>query len=264
MKFVKNNTASIKTWVGLPVTPNGYREIETVELESFQKDEEFLNAVIAGEAIMARDDSGTNDIADTAMGLRFLLERLLISGGEEIEGVETIDFTGLVDVIIDDSDSSASINIGSLGPGSALNTQHQMSFTEKSSAKDEWLSLNSTELKTSNEAPAIMPWRSQLLAITFTNEKNSVDTDVELWKGDEESGNAATKMHTWEVRDCRVGRLTAFASPITFEAGDKLAVFVRKQGTYPKDVAITYYFKVLADNNEDIQKTYTGDFNTDE
>lgn len=90
--FVKNDTVSNKTWVGVQIAAAAYHLIEMEELPAWQVDATFLAAVAAGDAILATADDGLEDIDVVAEGLTVLRD-------ESLTHIQTLVFRsrGLVD-----------------------------------------------------------------------------------------------------------------------------------------------------------------------
>jgi hypothetical protein len=71
-KFIKNTSGGSKTWVGQEVANNGYYEIQSTEISSWQNNSILITDIGNSDAVVAKDDSGNTDIADVSDGLNYL------------------------------------------------------------------------------------------------------------------------------------------------------------------------------------------------
>ena len=77
-KWVKNTDTDVRIWCGQEVQPNTYYLIEDVELTKWQNNSLLLVDIANGIAVIARDDSGSNDIVNVNEAIRFLQDSGLI------------------------------------------------------------------------------------------------------------------------------------------------------------------------------------------
>ena len=68
-KWIKNNTAGTKTYAGKDITAGAYREVDS---DLWSKDSLLLTDIGNGDAIVAKDDTGTTDISDISEAIDFL------------------------------------------------------------------------------------------------------------------------------------------------------------------------------------------------
>lgn len=265
-KIIKNNTlADIEIEsAGVTLFVGEDFEIDAQEYVLWARSKviaEIAPLIASGDITI---NNGTNDLS-AATGKLYIEypDRIALNDSSNTEDVVVAaSFTGNV-TVTSNGDGTASVDIGTSPPTDALGLVHQMVFLENSTAKNEWLQLYGDNLKGSNETPGIVPWKSQLLGITFTNERYGADTDIEIHVSDELDGSSpTTKVYTWALRDCRVARRTTFSPAVIFEAGDKIGVYIKDQGRDPKEVVVTMYFKVIENNNEEVCRDYSGDFST--
>ena len=71
-KWIKNNTVSDKTWVGQLVSAGAYYEIKSEEELDWKTDSSLLSDIGSGDAIVAKDDSGNEDISDVNDAIDYL------------------------------------------------------------------------------------------------------------------------------------------------------------------------------------------------
>lgn len=132
-----------------------------------------------------------------------------------------------------------------------IGSMYQFYFGDEAKVKNKWLNLCSTWGTSSDASPAIIPWKSRLVGITFSNKKRDVDCNVDVFAGMED-GNGYTDRHilSWELRDVRAARKTDITDNIIFEAGEKVGVFLADKGGDPERPVVTLYFHIMADTKE--------------
>ena len=86
-KWIKNNTLSNKTWLGQVVLAGDYYNIEATEESAWGNDSTVLADIGSGDAIIAKDDSGSNDITDVATAINYLRDIIfeIDSDGRQIQ-----------------------------------------------------------------------------------------------------------------------------------------------------------------------------------
>jgi len=84
----------------------------------------------------------------------------------------------------------------------------------------------------SNESPAVMPWKSKLVGLSYTNKVAGTKVHIEVQSVADGSGNSPVLMDFDWLLDAvgvRTARKTNFTTDIIFDAGDKIAVFIRSK-----------------------------------
>jgi hypothetical protein len=163
-------------------------------------------------------------------------------------------------ILVADGEGGWTVEDNSAGSGLGGMT-HQLAFVKNGSAKNTWLSLYENGIS-SNVSPAIMPWKSKLIGISFTNKKDNADPTIKIYIADEGDGNSPlTKMFEWDLTSARVARKTNFTSDIIFDAGDKIGVFIADEGGDAQDPVVVLYFRVEDDAiNEESTENYSDNF----
>lgn len=120
-------------------------------------------------------------------------------------------------------------------------------FHTSGNTSNKWLGLGSGSTP-SNTLPLIIPQDGQLLWLTFSNEDNNVDIDVEIYVN-------GTIIQTWEVRNKRTGWKTDFV-PMNVSQGDRVSCFLRRYngGTgdnTAQDPAVEVFFQFTEDNSDE-------------
>lgn len=137
---------------------------------------------------------------------------------------------------------------------------HQMVFVTEGDAKNKWLSFNGDGSNYSNKTSGVIPWKSRLVGITFTNEKYNVDAHIQCFKASEGVNNGWTnnKIFEWRLTDTRSARKTDITTDIILEAGDRLGIFMSDAGGDPKRVAVILYFQIMDDAASTHSDNYSG------
>lgn len=116
-------------------------------------------------------------------------------------------------------------------------------FNKTASAKNVWLTYNG---QPSDQDPSLIPFNGKIVGATFSNDKNNVNTDLEIYLTPKGS-NTSTLVYTWEIRDAKKGYNTMLPQDMAFEAGSKLSVYLRKvNNKTPKNVNVTIYQQVIS------------------
>jgi len=71
-KWIKNTTVGSKTWLGQQVAASTYYNIQTSEESNWANDSTLLTDIGSGDALVAKDDSGNNDITDVSDAINYL------------------------------------------------------------------------------------------------------------------------------------------------------------------------------------------------
>jgi phage-related tail fiber protein len=111
----------------------------------------------------------------------------------------------------------------------------------------------------SNITPHILPWDSQLLGVTFTNGVSNVGCDIEIHVAPWGSATTTTVL-TIPLRNGRAFRKTTFTTPINFNAGDMVAIYMRgvTGATSPSRCFCLLHMMVTSNNLADVQTDWTG------
>jgi len=145
------------------------------------------------------------------------------------------------------------------GPQTSSSIGHQITFVEKSSAKNKWLDLY-TDGMSGNATFGIMPFDSKLIGMTFTNSSSSGDADIEIHSAAVDNGKSDSTDLTWSIVDKRTARKTSFSSDITYSAGDKISIYIKDTGTDVKKVAVTLYFQTMNLTEIETSENFSGNF----
>lgn len=144
-------------------------------------------------------------------------------------------------------------------PSGMTGQLYQLVFSEEGTARDVWASHYGDGGMESNETPALVPWKSKVVGLTYTNKNNSSDLDIQIYSVAWTDNNSPTNLDfTWDINNARNCRKTTFSTDIIFDAGDKLSVYFDDKGTDAKQVVFIIYLQVLEDNTDDECRTYSG------
>ena len=162
--------------------------------------------------------------------------------------VSSIDLTGgflTTDV------GSGELQVSSGGIGGLYSIQ----FGLDGILNNDWLY---TVLRTepSDEIPAIVPFASQIRAISFSNRRNNSDFDLRIFRASMGTNNSSsTLISTTAVRNARHGIVYV---NISVAAGNKLAIFCANAGDRPQDLIVILYLQttsLVASNQQDNDST---------
>lgn len=114
-------------------------------------------------------------------------------------------------------------------------------FTSSGNTADKWLGVGNGSTS-SNTLPFVLPHDSELVWLTFSNQDDNVDIDIEFYKN-------GTLVYTWNIRNKRTAWKTDI-SGISCTQGDRVSCFARKYtgGTgdsTAQDPVIEVGFKVI-------------------
>lgn len=135
----------------------------------------------------------------------------------------------------------------------------QISFHNEGSIYNKWIGLDNSV--TSDESPYVVPWKSNLIGITYSNNKHDSNINIQVFKSNKDAGSVNTLLTQWDIRDARTAFKTNMLPTLSCEAGDKIGVFLKKYNNdKPKDVILTLYFQI--DINTSLNE-YIESFNGD-
>ena len=260
-KILKNTTGSdIELEVtGITVPASGQEEIRVEEYLEFAKDESVTEIdpyLSSGDLVL---NDGTNDLDyDTAIRFLEYSDRLVIEKDDAVVDRyrEALNFEG--GVTVTSETGKTTVKVG--GETGVLCALWQSTFGSGSSSSDYWMD-NEYDNSISNKVFHIAPWKSQLVAVTFSNEDDGVDVTVKLYSAAEvDTNQPRTKIFEWILSNCRVARKTTFTSPVIVEAGDKLGVFLSDQGKNPKYPVVVFHWKIIEENEEEVCRDFSGNF----
>ena len=112
-------------------------------------------------------------------------------------------------------------------------------FVCRGRSRNRWMSQSDGSMKQSNWNPAICLNNGVVNSLSFVNQKDFADTDVEIYKN-------GSKVFTWQVRNKRWETKTSGLEALTFVPGDALSVFLRDQGTDPQFVIVTISYALTS------------------
>lgn len=71
-KYIKNNDTVSHTYSGQEITAGSYYEVQSVDENNLSNNSQLISDIGSGIALMAKDDSGNNDITDVNQAIDFL------------------------------------------------------------------------------------------------------------------------------------------------------------------------------------------------
>lgn len=115
----------------------------------------------------------------------------------------------------------------------------------------------------SDNVPRIVPVRSKLVGVTFTNANDDVDLDIRVVISKYGEGSAVNRTIIYELRDKRTYRNFHYdnlSSNLILDAGDKVSVYIKDEGGNPNDPVVTLYLKTLDESNGILSENFSSDF----
>jgi len=134
----------------------------------------------------------------------------------------------------------------------------QAVFLDNGSTGNEWLCQYDANIP-SNQSPYVVPFDCRLVGITYSNSKDEVDSDIEIWVSALGDGTTKTRVFNWERNNKRVGYKTDFDPYIEFDAGDKVSVYNDDKGKNASDTVVILYFQAINNNVDEEWEDYSGD-----
>ena len=119
------------------------------------------------------------------------------------------------------------------------------SFSESGAAGNKWLEYESSDESSNDIRPTLM-WDCELIGYSFTNEESNANTTIEIYK----NGVAVAQRVAQIIVDKKRWQYSTQITPITFNRGDSVRVFLRKRttggGTDPAELVVDLDFKVTS------------------
>jgi len=144
--------------------------------------------------------------------------------------------------------------------GGLVGTLYTLVFVyETSNVKNRWLSHYGDNSNHSYNIPAVCPWASELVGITFSNKDNDADTRIKIYTSVEGNGKNDSQKYDWTLYDVRTARNTSMTN-VLFDAGEKVAVYLQDVGNDPDYPVVTLYMKVTNDTPGTNIETWSGSF----
>jgi len=114
-------------------------------------------------------------------------------------------------------------------------------FQYEGSARTRWLSHEGDTSIPSNNTRAIIPWNCTLFGVSYSNQYNNRDVDIEVYK----NGTASSdKVFTLEVRNLRWKYKTNI-SGVNFLPGDRISCRTRDRGDNSNDPVVHLFYKIM-------------------
>ena len=144
----------------------------------------------------------------------------------------------------DGGDGKATITIGETGQftGKLID----FLFISSGNTSDKWLGIGNGSTA-SNTLPLIMPQECELTALTFSNQDDNVDMDIQVFIN-------GSLHYTWEMRNKRTAWKTDISGAGTIAQGARVSLFMKKftGGTddqTAQDPVVAVFFVYTDDND---------------
>lgn len=76
-KFIKNTDTVTQTYLGQEIQPSAYYQIQVQESQAWANSSSVLTDIASGLLVVAKTDSGTDDIVDVALAINWLKDELI-------------------------------------------------------------------------------------------------------------------------------------------------------------------------------------------
>lgn len=137
-------------------------------------------------------------------------------------------------------------------------------FSNGSTVADSWIDSNGTP---SNEAPPVCGWECRLAGITFTNNRDTVSTNIEIYRTAEGAlPTTRTLVATWSISNARTARKTDYTNSdggnfVQFFEGDKISVYFQNPGgvTNPRGITLILHFIITDFTSAEVVDNWSGD-----
>jgi len=151
-------------------------------------------------------------------------------------------------ITIDNNNGNFSIT-GSAGvdPDDLVGSEWSRVLLAAGITNNKWLNVEQGAIN-SDATPIVVPYKSKLTSLTFSNSDATADCEIQIHKAPAGSGNTDSVVFTWGISDARVSHKSDFTASITFEAGDKIGVFLKdvSGNDEAKDPAVHLLFRGIS------------------
>jgi hypothetical protein len=184
-------------------------------------------------------NDGTNDLS-ASEGLRFLeyadRPTVTLNGSKITDFAKIIDMQGDVNVL-DAGDGESTIIIGETG--SAVGKLYTIEAFSLGNTFNKWLNVEHPS-NSSDTVPFVMPGSGRCIAMTYINENDSSEIDIEVYKN-------GTLVYTWPIRNKRYAYNVLNAGLFNISQGDRISIFAKRAtGTDPKDLSLNISFTITS------------------
>jgi len=228
------------------------------------------NAILAGENIVVTsgiDQDGLTTFTITA-GPAVITDAIVGAGTVTVaSGTDriTVDsppsnaIIGGTDISVVSGTNIVTINSTAAGAG-LVGHIYNIGFTQEGSAGNKWLAVEGED-QFSNESPFIVPYNSDLIAITYSNKDAGTLANVRIFKSTLGDGNINSLLFTWQMNTFRRVAFKTDISGVSVVPGDKIGVFVEfSSGLEPNNPVFQLYFQITGATTSEDEENYSGNF----
>ncbi|MEM2159603.1 MAG: hypothetical protein QXN55_01460 [Candidatus Nitrosotenuis sp.] len=146
-----------------------------------------------------------------------------------------------------------------LGLYSMIGSLFTIDMCAYQTVSNKWLGADDV-VANSNAIQHILPWACKLVGWTFSSNTANVGLDLELHRLPWGSGTVSTTLFTWALRNTRIARKTNFTPSLTFNAGDRIAIFAAavEDQNVPNSVSCILHFMITDDTGGDADINWSG------
>ena len=209
----------------------------------------------------------------------------IVSGTDGIELISDPDEDDVDSITTSGVTFTGSVNLESLGGGQLLTDISTNTITISGGASEEDIFTSAGKIykhsfgnngiiadrwahvghgNSSDETPHQIVFPSQVVGLAYSNQRETTNVDIEIWKAVAASGVSSELMFTWSIVDARVARKSNLeVEEILFSPGDKLAMFLSKPtGTpgveNPQDPVIDVFMQIDEELDEEGSESFSG------
>jgi hypothetical protein len=260
IKTIKNISSITQQVFGIELNPGDVYTIPSARFLRLADDiriQDKIYNLISSGAVAVGDGSVFFNISEGLDWAQRLspYSSVALSGGSVVSDSESLDFRGNVAV-----EKSGKVSIIRIGSESNIGSIYSVRFSKNGSGNNKILDGNSDNIE-GDGTPTIIPFTSKLVAFTFSNDNNSVDTDIQLWKSNRNQGTSTSAVTEFPLRNARTYIKNNIIGLPLFYAGDKIVLYAEDMGKNPLDLEVVLYFKVYSDEAVEILENFSGDLN---
>lgn len=145
---------------------------------------------------------------------------------------------------------------------SSVSSLIQFEYWNNGTSSNTWLNTAGSPLP-SNTVPRIVPVKSKLVGVTFTNANDGVDLDIRVNIAKVNQALTLDRTIVYEVRNMRTYRSFNFNEDnedLILDPGDKVSVYINDVGGNPNDPVTTLYLKTLEEDSTTTSENFSSSF----
>lgn len=257
-RYLKNLTASDISLedIGEIIVPaSSTLFIDPIDYLKWARSEDVVDALTDRSLSLLED--GVEVFGQDAVRMLTKLFNLKLSQSTILAGQPISELNLIGDYTVNISNGVATINFApetNEGKGSLL---QPVFLGEGIINQDRFLTYTDTDLNHSDIIFYVVPYDCKLVGGSYSNYKEDSDCNIEVYKSLKNEYDNKTLEYTFEVRDARLFLKTDITDGPVFNAGDKISVYLTRQGAKPDDVAMNLYLLITNRNGYENTESFT-------